>query len=98
MGRVCTVVGGILTVLGIVVALAFVVAIGRDDAYTKAEMAQSRNPGNVMYEAEFGAARVRRGFQMGGLIAGILLGVNGSTLLGLGIVAGRLHDHEPSSS
>jgi len=94
MVRVCTVLGGILTVLGVAVALAFLIAIGRDDAYAKAEMAEVRNPGNVMYEAEFGAARVRRGFQMGGVIAGVLLGVNGSTLLGLGIVAGRLHQHE----
>lgn len=95
MARVCTVVGGVLTVFGVAVALAFLVAMSRDDAYTKAEMASTRNPGNVMYEAEFGAARVRRGFQLGGLIAGVLLGVNGSTLLGLGIVAGRLGTSEP---
>lgn len=95
MARVCTVVGGVLTVFGVAVALAFLVAMSRDDAYTKAEMASTRNPGNVMYEAEFGAARVRRGFQLGGLIAGVLLGVNGSTLLGLGIVAGRLGASEP---
>lgn len=95
MARVCTVVGGVLAVFGVAVALAFLVAMSRDDAYTKAEMASTRNPGNVMYEAEFGAARVRRGFQLGGLIAGVLLGVNGSTLLGLGIVAGRLGTSEP---
>jgi hypothetical protein len=83
------VVGGTLTVLGLGVALAFLVAIGRDDAYAKAEMAQTRNPGNVMYEAEFGAARVRRGFQMGGVIAGTLFALNGATLVTLGVVAGR---------
>ena len=89
MARACTMIGGILVVVGLVVALGFLVAIQRDDAYTKAAMASERNPGNVMYEAEFGAARVRRGFQVGGLIAGGLLGLNGSTLLGLGIVASR---------
>ena len=90
MARACTVIGGIFLVVGLAVALGFLVAIERDDAYSRAAMASERNPGNVMYEAEFGAARVRRGFQVGGLIAGVLLGVNGSTLLGLGIVASRL--------
>ena len=95
MARACTVIGGILVVLGLAVALGFLVAIGHDDAYSKAEMASSRNPGNVMYEAEFGAARVRRGFQLGGVVAGVLLGLNGSTLVGLGIVVGRLGRTEP---
>jgi hypothetical protein len=90
MARICTIVGGILVVLGVAVALAFLVAIERDDAYRKAEMVSTRNPGNVMYEAEFGAARVRRGFQLVGVIAGVLCGVNGTTLVGLGIVANRL--------
>ncbi len=89
MARACRVIGGILVVLGLAVALGFLLAIQRDDAYAKAALASARNPGNVMYEAEFGAARVRRGFQLGGVIAGILLGINGSTLFGLGIVAGR---------
>jgi hypothetical protein len=89
------VIGGVLVVLGLAAALAFLVAIGRDDAYSKAEMASSRNPGNVMYEAEFGAARVRRGFQLGGVIAGVLLGLNGVTLVSLGVVAGRLSRSEP---
>ena len=95
MARACTVIGGVLVVLGLAAALAFLVAIGRDDAYSKAEMASSRNPGNVMYEAEFGAARVRRGFQLGGVIAGVLLGLNGSTLVGVGVVARRLSRSEP---
>ena len=95
MARACTVIGGVLVVFGLAVALGFLVAIGRDDAYSKAEMASSRNPGNVMYEAEFGAARVRRGFQLGGVVAGVLLGLNGSTLVGLGIVVGRLGRTEP---
>ena len=95
MARACTVIGGVLVVLGLAAALAFLVAIGRDDAYSKAEMASSRNPGNVMYEAEFGAARVRRGFQLGGVIAGVLLGLNGVTLVSLGVVAGRLSRSEP---
>jgi hypothetical protein len=95
MARACTVIGGILVVLGLAVALGFLLAIQRDDGYAKAALASARNPGNVMYEAEFGAARVRRGFQLGGVITGVLLGVNGSTLLGLGIVASRQQRSEP---
>jgi hypothetical protein len=95
MARVCTIIGGALTVLGVALALAFVVAMSRDDAYRKAELAAARNPGNVMYEAEFGVARVRRGFQLVGVVAGVLLGVNGTTLVGLGVVAGRLRRAKP---
>ncbi len=90
MTRACTVIGGALVVLGVAIALAFLVVIGRDDAYRKAEMASARNPGNVMYDAEFGIAKVRRGFHLIGVITGMLLGVNGTTLVGLGIVAGRI--------
>ena len=95
MARICTIIGGILLVLGVAVALGFVIALRSDDAYRKAEMASARNPGNVMYEAEFGAARVRRGFQLGGVITGVLLGINGSTLFGLGIVASRRDRSDP---
>jgi hypothetical protein len=95
MSRACTLVGGVLVVLGLAVALAFLVAIGRDNAaYRTAELASTRNPGNVMYEAEFGAAKVRRGFRLVGVIAGVLLGVNGATLVGLGFVAAHLRQHE----
>jgi hypothetical protein len=95
MARACTLVGGTLVALGVVVALVFLVAIARDDAYGRAEMASQRNAGNVMYEAEFGAARVRRGFQLVGVIGGVLVGLNGTTLLGLGVVANRLRRSEP---
>jgi hypothetical protein len=98
MARTCTMIGGILVVLGLAVALGFLVAIQRDDAYAKAALASARNPGNVMYEAEFGAARVRRGFQLGGVVAGVLLGINGSTLFGLGIVAARRDQPDASDS
>ena len=95
MARACTVIGGVLVVLGLAAALVFLVSIERDGAYSKAELASSRNPGNVMYEAEFGAARVRRGFQLGGVIAGVLVGLNGTTLVGLGVVADRLSRSQP---
>ncbi|MFQ5665863.1 MAG: hypothetical protein ACE5I7_05455 [Candidatus Binatia bacterium] len=89
MARACKTIGTALALLGMAVALVFVVVIVHDDAYGRAALAAERNPGNVMYEAQFGAAKVRRGFQLVGIIAGILLAVNGTTLVGLGVVAGR---------
>ena len=90
MAGSCKVIGVALVMLGIVVALTFSVAIGHDEAYRGAALAAARNPGNVMYDAEFKGAQVRRAFELVGVIAGILLALNGTTLLGLGIVAGQL--------
>jgi hypothetical protein len=89
MSRTCKIVGSALSVLGIVIALLFVMTIARDDKYRAAELAASRNAGNVMYETEFGIARVRRAFQVVGVVAGVLLAINGTTMIGLGMVAGR---------
>ena len=90
MGGACKAVGAALVFLGLAVALTFAVVIARDDAYRRAEVAASHNLGNVMYETELGVAKVRRGFELVGIITGILLSLNGATLLGLGIVAGRV--------
>jgi len=92
MARTCKLVGSALSLLGVVIVLWFVLTIARDDTYRAAALAASRNPGNVMYETEFGVARVRRAFRVVGAVAGVLLAINGATLLGLGVVAGRA-DH-----
>lgn len=89
MARACKVIGAALAVLGVAIAVAFVVVIGRDDAYRHAELAYARNNGNAMYELEFRGAQVRRAFQGVGVVAGVLLALNGTTLLGLGILATR---------
>ena len=89
MARACKVIGAALAVLGVAIAVAFVVVIGRDDAYRHAELAYARNNGNAMYELEFRGAQVRRAFQGVGVVTGVLLALNGSTLLGLGILATR---------
>ena len=86
----CKLIGGALAVLGMAVALAFVIVIARDSSYGSAALAAQRNPGNVMYDAEFKGAQIRRAFELGGVIAGILLALNGATLAALGVVAGRL--------
>ena len=89
MARACKAIGGALAALGVCVAVAFVVLMARDDAYRRAEIAYTRNAGNAMYELEFRGAQVRRAFQGTGVVAGILLALNGATLLALGVVAGR---------
>ncbi|MFI5366327.1 MAG: hypothetical protein ACHQ4J_11960, partial [Candidatus Binatia bacterium] len=92
MARTCKLIGSALSVLGVAIGLLFVVIMARDDAYRQAALAASRNSGNVMYDAEFKGAQVQRAFEIGVVIAGILLTINGFTLLGLGVVAGRV-DH-----
>ena len=89
MARACKVIGTALAALGLFIAVAFVVVMQRDDAYRRAELAYTRNAGNAMYELEFRGAQVRRAFEGIGVVAGILLALNGTTLLALGVVAGR---------
>jgi hypothetical protein len=99
MARTCKVVGAALAAIGVAVAVAFVLVMARDDAYRRAELAYRRNAGNAMYELEFRGAQVRRAFQGIGVVAGILLGLNGVTLLGLGVVATRVsRETEPEAS
>ena len=95
MARASKVIGAALATIGVAVTVMFGVVMSRDEGYQKAALAAARNPGNVMYEAEFGAAKVRRGFQLVGVVAGILFALNGTTLVGLGAVATRLdHSHD----
>jgi peptidoglycan/LPS O-acetylase OafA/YrhL len=90
MGRTCKVIGIALAAVGLAAAAAFVIMMARDDAYRRAELAYRLNAGNAMYELEFRGAEVRRAFQGIGVVAGILLALNGATLLGLGVVATRM--------
>jgi hypothetical protein len=94
MARASKVIGAALATLGVAVAVVFGVVMSRDEGFEKAALAAARNPGNVMYDAEFGAAKIRRGFQLVGVVAGILFALNGTTLVGLGAVASRL-EHTP---
>ena len=99
MARACTVVGGALAAIGLTLALAFVVVMTRDESYRTAALAAARNPGNVMYEAEFKGAQVQRAFELVGVVTGLLLILSGGTLAGLGVVAGRLRhlqEHLPN--
>ena len=90
MARACKFTGGVLAVLGIMLALGFVFSILHDENYARAALVRERNPGNVMYEAEFKGALVVRAFQAVGLIVGVLLVIHGTTLVGLGMLAERV--------
>jgi hypothetical protein len=94
MARACKIIGGALVVVGLAIALTFVVVIARDEAYSRAALAAAHHPGNVMYEAELKGVQARRAFELVGMIAGVLLSLNGATLAGLGLVAGRVHRAE----
>jgi len=98
MARACKWIGVLALLLGFAIAAASALQIQRDEAYRKAELVARRNPGNVLYEAEFKGAQVRRGFQIFGTFGGGLLALNGLTLLLLGAVAGRAPKIEARSS
>ena len=90
MARTCKIIGGGLVVVGVAVALTFAVILVRDDAYRRTALAYSLNRGNVMYEAEFKGAQVRRAFEVLGGAFGVLLALNGATLVALGVLAARV--------
>jgi hypothetical protein len=89
MARACKVVGGFLVAIGVTVAVSFVTLMARDDDYAKKELVVARNPTNDVYKLEFGFAQIRRGFHLVSVAGGVLLTLNGATLVLLGSVAGR---------
>ncbi|MBI4517372.1 MAG: hypothetical protein HY699_16335 [Deltaproteobacteria bacterium] len=90
MARLCKLLGAAVVVLGLALVITCTLQVVRDEDYRKAALVAARNPGNVLYEAEFKGAQVRRAFQITGATAGMLLGLNGLTLVLLGIVAARV--------
>lgn len=75
------------------VAIALVIgfsyfAISNED-FRKAALLKERNPGHAAYEIQYFVAATIRVFFIGGAVAGVLLGLNGVTLLLLGRVAAR---------
>jgi hypothetical protein len=89
VSRLCKVLGAIFAALGLVLLITFAVFAVRDEHFHKASMLKERNPGNVMYESEFFAAFTIHVFLVGGAIVGVLLALNGATMLVLGVTAGR---------
>jgi hypothetical protein len=90
MARLCKIIGSVVVVLGLVATVLSLAAVARDtESYTHAALAAQRNNGNIMYEAELGKAQLERAFELVGASLGALLVLNGVTLIGLGVVAGR---------
>jgi len=89
MARACKWGGTVLTVLGLAALIACAAAVVRDQKYGRAALARERNPGNVLYEAEFKGAQAERAFVLIGGALGVLLAVNGATLIAVGVVACR---------
>jgi hypothetical protein len=90
MARSCKLVGTLAVLLGLALATACGVQMARDDEYRRAALVAARNPGNVLYDAEFKGAQVRRAFQLVEGAVGVLLAFNGVTLMVLGAVAARV--------
>ncbi|MBI3785231.1 MAG: hypothetical protein HY270_17705 [Deltaproteobacteria bacterium] len=90
MASACKITGMLLCALGLLLAIMFAVFMVRDEEYKRAALTHERNPGNVLYEAEYKGALVKRAFESIGGIVGILLVINGATLLGLGTLAQRV--------
>jgi hypothetical protein len=89
MSRIAKAAGTTLLAVGLAVLVGFSLATWRDERFRKAALQKERNPGNVMYEGQYFAAFTIRTFLVSGAICGALLALNGSTLLLLGVVAGR---------
>jgi hypothetical protein len=89
MPGIAKAVGTTLLAAGLAVLIGFTVFVWNDERFHKASMLKERNPGNVMYETQYFAAFTIHTFLVSGAVCGALLALNGTTLLLLGIVAGR---------
>lgn len=90
MSTALKVIGTLLCAAGLLVTVYFGHAITTArEAYGRAALAAERNPGHAMYQAEFGRVQIERGFQMTFASLGVLLALNGATLVGLGTVSKR---------
>jgi hypothetical protein len=96
MSLACRLIGGLLIVLGLAGTLTLATVMVRDQSYQHAALAYERNRGNVMYEAEFKGAQVRRAFELVGAALSFLLALNGATLVAVGIMARRMPDRQPA--
>jgi hypothetical protein len=89
MSGITKAVGTTLLAVGLAALIGFAVFVWRDERFQKSTLLKERNPGNVMYESQYFAAFTIHTFLVSGAVCGALLALNGTTLLLLGIVAGR---------
>lgn len=81
--------GCLLTALGVAALIGFGMKARNDEEYARAALLLERNPGNVLYEARFGGAQIKRAFLISGSAFGALLALNGVTLFLVGVVGSR---------
>jgi hypothetical protein len=82
-------IGATLVAIGLVAVLIFAAQIVSDREYAKAALRLERSPGNIIYEARYGVAFIKRALLVCGGAAGVLVALNGTTFLLLGSVAAR---------
>ncbi len=89
MARASKLIGSFLLAIGLAAVVVFATFTIRDADFRKAALYHERNPGNAMYDMQYFVAFTRHVFLIGGSICGGFLGLNGATLLLLGVVADR---------
>jgi hypothetical protein len=89
MTTIAKTIGGALIAVAIALVIGFGYFAVSSEDFRKAALLKERNPGNALYEMQYFAAATIRLFLIGGAVAGVLLGLNGVTLLLLGRVAAR---------
>jgi hypothetical protein len=89
MSGIAKAIGTTLLAAGLAALVGFSVFVWRDERFHKSALLKERNPGNVMYESQYFAAFTIHTFLVSGALCGALLALNGTTLLLLGVVAGR---------
>lgn len=89
MAKLSKGIGAALLAIAIgVIIMSSYFAISSED-YRKAALLKERNPGHAAYEIQYFVAATIRMFFIGGAVAGVLLGLNGVTLMLLGRVAAQ---------
>jgi hypothetical protein len=88
-------IGILLAGIGLAVLLAFAgVAIQNvwlEGEFRQAQLGRERAPGNAMSDLRFFIVATRLEFLIGGAVAGLLLALNGLTLIMLGRLTRQLH-------
>jgi hypothetical protein len=78
-------IGTIILAIGLAVLASFsYYAFAGYGDFQKARMFRERNPGNAMYDLEYGRHAAQLAFLVGGAFGGVLLALNGLTWLALG--------------
>ena len=89
MAKVSKTLGAALVAVAIALVIGFGYFAISNEEFRKATLLKERNPGHAAYEIQYFAAATIRFFLIGGAVAGVLLGLNGVTLLLLGRVAAQ---------